>query len=45
MGSGLYIVTKYEGATVGIREGWNVKNSWRRDATKAKNWGDLGGIP
>ena len=25
MGAGLYIVTEDEGATVGIREGWNVK--------------------
>ena len=43
MGTGLYIVTENEGATVGIREGWNVKNSWRRDAVWVKKLGQLRG--
>ena len=38
MGTGLYIVTENEGATVGIREGWNggnwLKNTRRLDAAR-----------
>ena len=39
MGTGLYIVTEVEGATVGIREGWNVKKC--RPVVKGPSGGTL----